>query len=153
MTTNLTDFAVPTAIAEPGMTVRQLFAACIEADVPGIPYRAASGEITGKASVRNILKAVCIPQFMVDNAALLGDRIEALRFPLIEEERLLDQTIDDFILADAPQIGPASPIAKALAIMEAHDTTYLFVIDARHNYHGTVTICHVADRILKRNPA
>ncbi len=149
---NLMRFAVPTAVAGPGMTVRELFEACIEADVSGIPYRDASGKIVGKASIRNILKEVCIPQFMIDNAALLGDTLTALKFPQIREEWLLNLTIDDYIVSDAPQITPASPVAKALAIMEAHDTTYLFVVDADHEYHGTVTIVHIASRVLARNP-
>jgi len=148
---NLIRFAVPTAVASPGMTVRELFRACVDADVPGIPFRGANGEIVGKASIRHILKEVCIPQFMIDNVSLLGDQIEALKFPLIEEERLLDLEIDDFVLAHAARITPQSPVAKALAVMEAHETTYLFVIDADHNYHGTVSIVHVAERILERN--
>ena len=149
---NLMRFAVPTAVAEPGMTVRELFEACVAADVPGIPFRAANGEIAGKASIRHVLKEVCIPQFMVDNADLLGDRLEALRFPLIREEWLLNLEIDPFILPDVPRITPASPVAKALAVMESRDTTYLFLIDAEHNYHGTVTIVHIASRLLERNP-
>ena len=149
---NLIRFAVPTAVAGPGMTVRELFRACVEADVPGIPFRAANGEIVGKASIRHILKEVCIPQFMIDNVALLGDQIEALKFPLIEEERLLSLEIDEFILPDAAHITPQSPVAKALAVMEAHDTTYLFVIDDEHNYHGTLNIVSLARRMLDRNP-
>lgn len=149
---NLTNYAVDTAIATPGMTVRELFDACVQADVPGLPFRAANGRFTGKASIRYILRENCIPQFMVDTVSMLGDRIEALKFPQIEEQELLDIRIDDYILSDAATITPASPVAKALAVMEAHDTTYAFVIDADQNYYGTVTIMHIARRILERSP-
>lgn len=148
---SLIQFAVPTAVAVPGMTVRALFAECVKADVAGLPFRAASGEIVGKASIRHVLREVCIPQAMIDHARLLGDSIEALRFPAIREQWLLDLTIDDYILADFATMTPASPLAKALAVMESHDTSYLFVIDADHNYHGTLNIVSLARRLLDRN--
>jgi len=149
---NLTQFAVPTAVAVPGMTVRELFTECVQANVAGLPFRAASGEFVGKASIRHVLGEVCIPQAMIEHAGLLGDSIEGLQFPEVKEQWLLDLTIDDFILSDAATITPASPLAKALAVMESHDTTYLFVIDAEHNYHGTVSIVSLARRLLDRNP-
>ena len=148
---NLSDYAVDTAIAVPGMSVRELFDACVKADVPGLPFRAANGKIVGKASMRNILREKCIPQFMVDTITLIGDRIEGLKYPKIEEQELLGLEIDDYVMDDFATITPASPIAKALAVMEAHDTTYVFVIDADQNYYGTVTIMHLARRILERN--
>jgi CBS domain-containing protein len=149
---SLTQFAVPTAVAVPGMTVRELFTECVRADVAGLPFRAASGDFTGKASIRHVLREVCIPQAMIDHARLLGDDIEALRFPRIRKQWLLEQTIDDFILRDLPTVTPASPLAKALAIMESHGTTYLFVIDADIKYYGTLSIVSLARRLLKPDP-
>ena len=148
---DLTKFADPTGIATPGMTVRQLFEECSKARVAGLPVRDASGKFIGKASIRNILKEVCLPDFMVENAHILGDTLEALRFPEIEEHRLLETRIDDFIIEDFAQIAPASPLSKALARMEAHDTTYCFVIDSDQKYYGVLSIVHVAMRILERN--
>ena len=148
---DLTKFADPTGIAVPGMTVRELFEECSKARVAGLPFRDASGKIAGKASIRNILKEVCLPDFMVENANVLGDTLDTLRFPEIEERRLLETRIDDFIFPDFAQITPASPLSKALARMEAHDTTYCFVIDANQKYYGVLSIVHVAMRILERN--
>jgi len=130
------------------LTVRELFTECVRADVPGLPFRAANGEFQGKASIRHVLKEVCIPQAMIEHARLLGDDIKALRFPRIRKQWLLEQTIDDYILSDAATVTPASPLAKALAIMESHDTTYLFVIDANNKYHGTLSIVSLARRLL-----
>jgi CBS domain-containing protein len=145
-------FAVPTPVATPGMTVRELFDACVKADVPGIPFRNAEGTIVGKASIRHILKQTCIPRFMVDNVRLLGDELDGLRIPKIRAREILDMTLDEFVLPRMAVITPLSPIAKALAVMEHHDTTYLFVIDAEQKYHGTVSIMKVARRILERYP-
>jgi len=145
---SLTEFAVPTAVAVPGMTVRELFTECVKADVAGLPFRAVTGEFIGRASLRYVLRKVCIPQAMIEHARLLGDSIEALQFPAIREQWLLDLTIDDYVLRDFATITPASP----LAVMESHDTSYLFVIDAEHNYHGTLSIVSLARRLLERNP-
>jgi hypothetical protein len=148
----LMKFVVPTAVAEPGMTVRELFDACVKADVPGIPFRNAEGEFVGKASIRNLLKETCIPRFMVDNVRFLGDQLDGLDIPNIRAREVLDMTLDEFILPDMAVITPRSPISKALAVMEHHDTTYLFVIDAEHEYHGTISIMKIARRILERYP-
>jgi CBS-domain-containing membrane protein len=142
-------FVVPTAVAAPGMTVRELFRECVRADVPGIPFCDADGRFTGKASIRHVLKESCIPHFLVHNARLLGDQLESLKIPEVKARRMLELEVDTFILPDLPTITPASPIAKALAIMENHDTTYVFVIDADGRYHGTISIMKVADRILE----
>lgn len=148
---SLIEFAVPTAVAFPGMTVRELFSECVKANVAVLPFRGASGEFTGRVSIRNVLGEVCIPRAMVEHARLLGDTITNLQFPPLREKELLDMTIDDFILEDVPAITPASSMAKALAMMQSHATSYLFVIDDEHNYHGTVSTVSLARRLLDRN--
>lgn len=149
---DLIKFVVPTPVASPGMTVREVFEACAQADVPGIPFRNAAGRIVGKASIRHILRETCIPSFMIDNARVLGDELNGLRVPEIRARRILDMTLDEFVLPRMAVITPQSPISKALAVMEHHDTTYLFVIDKDNKYHGTVSIMKVASRILELYP-
>ena len=149
---SLIEFAVPTAAAFPGMTVRELFTECVKANSAVLPFRAANGEFTGRASIRHILGEVCIPAAMVKHARLLGDTITALQFPPLREKELLDMTIDDFIMKDIPTITPASPMAKAVAVMQSYNTSYLFVIDHEHNYHGTLSTVSLAGRLLDRNP-
>jgi len=148
---SLIEFAVPTAAAFPGMTVRELFTECVNANSAVLPFRAASGEFTGRASIRHILGEVCIPAAMIKHARLLGDTITALQFPPLREKELLDMTIDEFIMKDIPTITPASPMAKALAVMQSYNTSYLFVIDDQHNYHGTLSTVSLARRLLDRN--
>jgi len=141
------ELAVSTPVAHPGMTVEQLFMACVEAGVPGIPYRDAKGRIAGKASMRNMVKVSCLPDFMVKHHHLLGDEIEQLRIPEVKAREMATLEIDSFILDDLPQVNGDAPISKALAVMENHDTTYLFVIDD-HQYHGVVTMMTIARRLL-----
>ena len=142
------ELAVSTPVAHPGMTIEQLFMACVEAGVPGIPYRDAKGQIAGKASMRNMVKVSCLPDFMVKHHHLLGDEIEHLRMPEVKAKDMANKVIDPFILSDLPQVNGDAPISKALAIMENHDTTYLFVTD-EHEYHGVVTMMSIARRLLQ----
>ena len=143
----LTDLIVPTAVATPGMRVAEVFRECIAKQVPGIPFRDASGRLAGKASIRHVLKLNCIPDFMVTHADILGDQIDELTIPVEKARAVIDLAIDDFIIPDPAVIGPRSPVAKALAIMERHDTTYLFVIDG-DRYLGTVSIMGIAAAAL-----
>ena len=146
---DLLKFATDTAIAVPGMTVRELFRECIRADVPGIPFRNARGEIIGKASMRYVMRESCIPEFMIRHAQLLGERVDALAMPEEKARRMLDKHVEEFVLPDYAVITPNSSMTKALAVMEKHDTTYLFLVDEHHQYHGTISVMHIASRLLE----
>ena len=143
----LTDLIVPTAVATPGMRVADVFRECIAKQVPGIPFRDAKGHIAGKASIRHVLKLNCIPDFMVTHGSILGDQIDELTIPAEKARHVINLAIDDFIIPDPAVIGPHSPVAKALAVMERHNTTYLFVIDG-DNYLGTISIMGVGAAAL-----
>lgn len=144
----LLDLVVPTLVATPGMRVEDVFAECVGKQVPGIPFRNASGKIVGKASMRHVLKVTCIPDFMVKHAGLLGDHLERLSVPAEKAQAMLALPVDPFILEDMAVINSEAPLFKALAVMEKHDTTYLFVIDGDH-YHGTVSIMGIGRAVLQ----
>jgi hypothetical protein len=142
----LDDLIVPTPVATPGMLVGALFKACADKQVPGIPFRDASGRLIGKASVRHVLKMHCVPDYLVKHAGVLGDTLAGLT---IVEERardMLAKPVDAFVLPDMAWVGRDAPIAKTLAVMEKHDTTYLFVIDGEV-YHGCISIMGIAGAI------
>lgn len=143
----LTDLVIPTAVATPGMTVAEVFRECVAQQVPGIPFRDPRGRISGKASIRHVLKLNCIPDFMVTHAALLGDSLEGLTIPPEKAGHVLALPIDPFVLPEPAVIGPGSPVSKALAVMERYGTTYLFVMDG-DDYLGTVSIMGIAAAVL-----
>lgn len=146
---SLRDLAIPTALAEPGMLVSDLFRECIRVQMPGIPFRDATGEISGKASIRHILKMTCLPDYLIKYARTLGDDIEHLRLPEIHGQEILGRTIDDFILPSLPRINSSAPVSKALAMMELEDTTYIFVLDG-NEYHGAISIMSLAHCLLAK---
>jgi hypothetical protein len=61
----LNELIVPTAVATPGVSVETLFRECAAKQMPGLPFRDASGRIIGKASIRHVLKMTCIPDYPV----------------------------------------------------------------------------------------
>ncbi|MCP5277506.1 MAG: CBS domain-containing protein [Thiobacillus sp.] len=144
---SLRDLAIPTAVAEPGMSVADLFAECVRVQMPGIPFRDRSGKINGKASIRHILKMTCLPDYLIKHSHVLGDGIENLRLPEIHSKEVLHRTVDDFILPDHSIVTSNSSVTKALAIMEQDDTTYIFVVDG-DEYHGAVSIMSLAQHLL-----
>ena len=50
---------------------------------------------------------------------------------------------EGFVQEPHPSIGSGTQLMKALAMMEHHDTSYLFVVDAGV-YRGTLTIQGIA---------
>ncbi|KAA6182027.1 CBS domain-containing protein [Thiohalocapsa marina] len=144
----LDDLIVPTAVAKPGTKVQDVFRECVVRQVPGIPFKDASGRIIGKASIRHVLKMNCIPDYMVRHAALLGNTLTGLGIQAEKARRMLDHAVDSFVLADMATIVPNAPIEKALAVMERHDTTYLFVIDG-DEYFGCVSIMGIAEAVMR----
>lgn len=146
---SLRDLAIPTALAEPGMLVSDLFRECIRVQMPGIPYRNAQGRIIGKASIRHILKMTCLPDYLIRHSHMLGDSIEHLRLPEIHGQEILARRIDEFILPSLPRVNSSAPLSKALAIMEQEDTTYIFILDG-DAYHGAVSIMSLAQGLLNK---
>jgi hypothetical protein len=144
---SLRDLAIPTALAVPGMSVADLFTECIRVQMPGIPFRDATGRITGKASIRHILKMTCLPDYLIKHSHMLGDGIEHLRLPEIYGKEILHRSIDDFILPDLSSVNSNAPVSKALAIMELENTTYIFIQDG-DEYHGAVSIMSLAQHLL-----
>jgi hypothetical protein len=144
----LDDLIVPTAVATPGMLVADLFRECAAKQVPGIPFRNAQGHIIGKASVRHVLKLHCVPDYMVKNAGVLGNRLEGLTIVEDRAREMLDMPVDTFVLPDMAVVARNAPVAKTLAVMERHDTTYLFVIDG-DEYHGCISIMGIAGAIAR----
>jgi hypothetical protein len=143
----LDDVTVPTAVATPGMSVADLFCECIDKQVPGIPFRDRAGHLTGKASIRHVLKMNCIPDYMVQHASLLGDSLESLQVPEIKVRQMLKLKVDDFVLPETVHVSRKASVAKALAVMERHDTTYLFVVDG-DDYAGCVSIMGIGAAII-----
>jgi CBS domain-containing protein len=148
---HLLDIVIPTGTAAAGMTVREAFIECVERNVPGLPFVDDLGKVVGRVSIRHTLKMTCIPEYMVKAAHLLGDAIDHLALQDDEIRLILDLPIDEFVLEDVAHLSAASPIVKALSVMEYYNTGYVFLCDDER-YRGIVTRMGIARVLLNRSP-
>ncbi len=130
---------IPTRVATSGMTVREFFEECARAGSPGLPYCNASGSISGRITVKNILMRSCLPDFMVELAMVLGEQLSHMQDMATETTHLLDSPVDTYVQEPHIALTSDSPAVKALAMMGKSDTSYIFVVD-NDVYQGVVTI-------------
>ena len=148
MNVSLLDIAVSTGVAKAGMNIGQVFSECVLHNVPGIPFCDENDKVIGRISIRHTLKISSTPGYMVGAAHLLGDDIWHLSTSKIQARNLLDMPAEKFILENIATVTAASPIVKALAIMEKFNTGYIFLIDSGV-YEGIVTRLGIAKLMLK----
>ena len=145
----LKQILIPTKVAHHDMMVREVFTECGRANIPALPFCTRSGRITGRVTLKNILKISCLPDYMVDSARILGEEMSCMEDVEAKAKRLLDTPVDPYVQEEpALSLSSDAPIIKALALMEQNDTSYLFVVDDGQ-YQGAVTIQSLA-RMLTR---
>ena len=145
---NLDPILIPTKVAKPGMNVSEVFAECIRVNIPGIPFCDAQGRITGRLTLKNILKKACLPEYMVELARILGDQLSCMGDMEAKAKQLMHNPVDPYILEPHISLTSDSPAVKALAIMEQNDTSYIFVVD-EGRYKGVITIQGLARMITQ----
>jgi CBS domain-containing protein len=141
---NVEQVLIATRVAKAGMAVRELFKECIRANTPGLPFCDASGQITGRVTLKNVLKHGCLPEYVVEMAHVLGEQLTNLQDMEADAEQLLSKPVDQYQQEPHLSITSASSAVKALAMMEREDTSYIFVVD-KGKYKGVVTIHCLAD--------
>ena len=144
----LENIIIPTGVARTGMQVGEVFRECVRSQVPRLPFVDDSGTVTGYVSIRKTIQQVWIPDFVVTYADLLGDNLEHLSVPENHARQVLQLPVDRFVRPDFTAIDSASPVVKAVALMEKHDTNHVFIIDNNH-YKGIVTVDGLARRMLE----
>lgn len=143
---NVKQVMVSSRVANSGMTVRELFEECSRANLPGLPFCDDRGQITGRVTLKNILKRSCLPEYMVELAHVLGERFSHMEDMCADIVHLLDKPVAPYVQEPHLSLGSDSTAVKALALMEQSDTSYIFVVDQGH-YLGTVTIHSLASTL------
>lgn len=144
----LKDILIPTKTAHHGMTVREVFEECGRVHIPALPFCTRSGRISGRITLKNILKMSCLPEFMIESARILGEEMSCMQDVESLAPPLLDNPVDAYVQDPALSLSSEAPAIKALAMMEQNDTSYLFVVDDGQ-YQGVVTIQILAE-MMKR---
>jgi hypothetical protein len=144
----LTSIVIPTGVVTVGSTVAEAFRECMRCNVQGIPYVNGEGRMAGHFSIRNTVRLACIPKIVIMSADVLGDELADLMVPDQEAASILGLPVDQFVMESLLTIHSNSPCVKAAALMEKHDTTYLFVVDV-NEYKSVVNVQGIARRMLE----
>ena len=140
------DTIISTKVVKPGMPVRDVFAECGRAHVQALPCVDETGKLTGRITLKRIMKLGCLPEHMVAAAPLLGNFLSCVGSSQAKIEQLLNNVVDPYVQRLHVSIRSDEPAIKALAIMEQNDTSYLFVVD-EGRYQGVITIQGIAHRM------
>ena len=144
----LTDVLIETGVVQAGVTLADAFRECVTHNVPGVPFCDAEGRVVGRVSVRHGLKMTCIPEYVVKGAHMLGDVLEGVAIKDEQIRSVLELPVDPYVLKDIAAVGPASPIVKALSVMEHYNSSYIFVLEGEC-YLGIVTRLGIARLMLR----
>ena len=140
------DAIIHTRVVRPGMAVRDVFDECGRVHVQALPFVDKDGRLTGRVTLKNVMKIACLPEHMVHTAPLLGSFLSCVDNAQDKIKELLPSPVDAYVRQSHVWIGSAEPAIKALAIMEKNDTSYLFVVDDGE-YQGIVTIQGIAAKM------
>ena len=140
--------ATMTGFMRHGMTVRDFFQESVRCNVPGLPYVDDQDQIVGRISIRDVYKRIAVPDNLLSLADAMGDQTDKLELPEIRVMEIMASPVETFLLENIPSVSPRSTIVKALALMEVHNSSYIFLID-NGVYQGVVTREVIARRMLK----
>ena len=139
---------MPTRAAQAGMTVQEFFTECSGLCIPGLPFCTKSGRIKGRVTLKNILKTSFLPDYIVESAQILGDDLASTRDIEAKARQLLAMPVDPYVQEPHLSVTSDSSCARALALMEQNDTSYLFIVD-EWQYRGVVTIQSLARALFQ----
>lgn len=136
-----------TGVMRKGMSLRDFFQEAVRSNVPGLPFVDEHNRIVGRISVRDVFKHIAVPSSYLRLVDAIGDKTDRLD---MSEKRILKslaRPVETYLLENIPTVSPASSLVKALSIMEAYNTHYIFLIEDG-KYMGIVTRMVIANRLL-----
>ncbi|MEN8176596.1 MAG: CBS domain-containing protein [Pseudomonadota bacterium] len=142
------DNIIATRVVRSGMLVREVFAECGRTHVQALPFVDESGRITGRLTLKNIMRFACLPEYMVETASLLGGFLSCVDNAQEKIKQVLGHPVDGYVREPNVTITSEEPSIKALAVMEKNDTSYIFVVDDGR-YRGIVTIQGIAETMSR----
>lgn len=140
------DAIIHTKVVRTGMFVRDVFAECGRTHVQALPFVDEAGVISGRVTLKNIMKVSCLPEYMVEMAPLLGSFLSCVDNAEEKVNQVLCSPVDDYVRKTGHFITSEAPAIKAMAMMQGSDTSYVFVVD-EGKYKGIITIMGIAARM------
>ncbi|MCP3851847.1 MAG: hypothetical protein GY694_16670 [Gammaproteobacteria bacterium] len=153
---DISDIIIPTSTVKYDETVKDMFKYCIEANVPALPYRDQDGLIQGFISLKRVMGKDCLPNYLVELAGILHNDMNCTRQALEKIHTLFTNPVQDYIESPFHFIASDTILIRAVALMEQHDASFLFVADCSDDtekshcdYKGIITRLSVAKKMLK----
>ncbi|MCG6937335.1 MAG: CBS domain-containing protein [Gammaproteobacteria bacterium] len=140
--------ATMTGFMRHGMTLRDFFQETVRCNVPGLPYVDSQDQIAGRISLRDVYKRIAVPDNLLRLADAMGDHTDNLDLPEMKIMEVIAYPVENYLLEKIPSVSPRSSIVKALALMEVHNSSYVFLIE-NGQYEGVVTRMEIARRMLE----
>ena len=143
MSMDIQNVLIPTIIIRPGMYVRDLFTECGKLHVHALPYCNEKGILSGRLTLKNVMKFSCLPEHMVELAHLLGNQMSCVENAEEKAREIICNPVEPYVRKLSETISSKEPLIKALAVMERNETSYIFVVDDG-DYKGQITIQGIA---------
>jgi len=142
--------ATMTGFMRHGMTLRDFFQETVRCNVPGLPYVDEYDHIIGRISIRDVYKCIAVPDNILRIADAMGDgdQMGNLDMPEMKALEVMATPVENYLLEKIPTVSPSSTVVKALALMEVHNSSYIFLIEDGQ-YKGVVTRMIIAKRMLE----
>jgi predicted transcriptional regulator len=142
--------ATMTGFMRHGMTLRDFFQETVRCNVPGLPYVDEHDQIIGRISIRDVYKCIAVPDNILRIADAMGDgdQMSNLDMPEMKALEIMATPVENYLLEKIPTVSPSSTVVKALALMEVHNSSYIFLIEDGQ-YEGVVTRMIIAERMLE----
>jgi predicted transcriptional regulator len=146
----LEHLATMTGFMRHGMTLRDFFQETVRCNVPGLPYVDEHDQIIGRISIRDVYKCIAVPDSILRIADAMGDgdQMSNLDMPEMKALEVMATPVENYLLEKIPTVSPSSTVVKALALMEVHNSSYIFLIEDGQ-YKGVVTRMIIAKRMLE----
>ena len=140
--------AIETGVMHQGKTLRDFFEEAVRCNVPGLPYVSRDGRIVARVSVRDVYKRLVVPDHLIGLADVIGDQTDMLDLVEMHVTETLTAPVEPYLLGNITAVAPRTSIVKALALMEMHNSSYVFLVEDGE-YKGVVTRMVIADRMLR----
>ena len=144
----LANLFIPTGVMRSGMTLRDFFEEAVRCNVPGLPYVDEQERMTGRVSIRDVYKHLAVPDNLVQFADMIGDQTDNLDLADMEVNKTMALPVERYLLKAMPGVSTRSSVVKALTLMEAHNSSYIFLIE-EGVYKGVVTRMIIGKRMLE----
>lgn len=150
---DINDIVLTTPTVQAGDHVKKFFELCSEANSPALPFRDKNGLIQGYITLKRVMGKDCLPNYLVELAGILHNEMNCTTQAMEKIHKLFQKPVEEYVELPFRYVGSDTILIRAVALMEQHNSDFLFVADgpdAQHcDYRGIITRLSVAQKMLQ----